>query len=157
MASETVDPIDWSHPPPYTGQYPLSSTYCTLQWGLGCKRQDVLHSVSRDRATFGMPDQRTACAATQGIRVLCRVQCQSTVFLKHRTNWDDVSTAVKSFTWSTILKSADTLVSFNRAISEVIGRYRPTTVLRRRSIQKQWFDASCQKANVAKQNGYHAL
>ena len=21
MASETVDPIDWSHPPPYTGQY----------------------------------------------------------------------------------------------------------------------------------------
>ena len=40
MASETVDPIDWPHPPPYTGQYqgfnyrrpwqyPLSSTYCT--------------------------------------------------------------------------------------------------------------------------------
>ena len=22
MASETVDPIDWLHPPPYTGQYP---------------------------------------------------------------------------------------------------------------------------------------
>ena len=31
MASETVDPIDRSHPPPYTGQYPLSSTYCTVQ------------------------------------------------------------------------------------------------------------------------------
>ena len=26
MASETVDPIDWSHPPPYTGQYPLSAS-----------------------------------------------------------------------------------------------------------------------------------
>ena len=34
MASETVDPIDWSHPPPYTGQSPLSSTYCTVQCGL---------------------------------------------------------------------------------------------------------------------------
>ena len=31
MASETVDPIYWSHPPPYTGQYPLSFTYCTVQ------------------------------------------------------------------------------------------------------------------------------
>ena len=35
MASGTVDPIDWSHPPPDTGQYPLSSTCCTLQCGHG--------------------------------------------------------------------------------------------------------------------------
>ena len=54
-------------PPPYTRQYHMSSTYCTLQCGLGCKSQDLLHWVSRERATFGMPDQRTACAATQGI------------------------------------------------------------------------------------------
>ena len=67
MPSETVYPIDWSHPPPYTGQYPLSSTYCTLQCGLGCKSQNLLHWVSHDRATFGMWDQRIACAATQGI------------------------------------------------------------------------------------------
>ena len=69
MASETVDQIHWSHPPPYTGQCPLSSTYCTLQCGLGCKSQDLLHWVSRERATFGLPDQRTACEATQGIYV----------------------------------------------------------------------------------------
>ena len=67
MASENVDPIDWLHPPPYTGQYPLSSTYCTLQCGLGCKSEDSLHWVSCERVTFGTPDQRTACAATQGI------------------------------------------------------------------------------------------
>ena len=67
MASETVDPIDWLHPPPYTGQYFLSSTYYTLQCGLGCKSQDLLHWASRDRAIFGIPDQRTTCAATQGI------------------------------------------------------------------------------------------
>ena len=33
----------------------------------------------------------------------------STAFLKHRTNWDRVGGAVRSFTWSTILKSADLL------------------------------------------------
>ena len=55
---------------------------------------------------------------------------RSSVFLKLRTNWDSVRSAVRSFTWSTILKSADPLVVFDRAICEVIGRYVPTTVLR---------------------------
>ena len=32
-------------------------------------------------------------------------------FLKHRTNWDSVRSAVGSFTWGTILKSADPLAS----------------------------------------------
>ena len=65
MASETVDPIDWSYPPPYTGQYPLSSTYCTLQCGL---QITTLASLSQPRTCdIRMPDQRTAGAATQGI------------------------------------------------------------------------------------------
>ena len=54
---------------------------------------------------------------------------RSTVFLKHRTNWDHVRSAVGSFTWSTILKSADPLDAFDRAIGEVIGRLVYTTVL----------------------------
>ena len=49
MASETVDPIDWSLPPPYTGQYPWAPriAHCNA----GCKSQDLLHWVSRERAT----------------------------------------------------------------------------------------------------------
>ena len=31
IASETVDPTDWPLLPPYIGQYPLNSTYCTVQ------------------------------------------------------------------------------------------------------------------------------
>ena len=51
---------------------------------------------------------------------------RSTVFLKHRINWDkSAACAVTSFTWSTILKSADPLDAFYRAISEVIIRYVP--------------------------------
>ena len=77
MASETVDPIDWLHPPPHTGQYPLCSTYCALQCWLGCKSQDLLHWVSRDRATFGIPDQRTACVVF--INVTDHRKCEITL------------------------------------------------------------------------------
>ena len=81
---------------------------------------------------------------------------RSTVILKHRTNWDSVRSAVRSFTWRTILNSADPLVAFDRAIGEVIGRYVPTTVLHRRSGDKQRFDARCRRAYDAKQTAYRA-
>ena len=81
---------------------------------------------------------------------------RSTVFLKHRTNWNNVRCAVRSFTWSTILWSADPLNAFDRAICEVIGKLVPTTVLRNRSGDKQWFDASCRRAYDAKQTASRA-
>ena len=43
---------------------------------------------------------------------------RSTDFLKHRTNWDNVCCAVRSFTFGTILKSVDPLDAFDRAIGE---------------------------------------
>ena len=55
-------------PPPYTGQYPLSSTYFTLQCGLQITR---LAALSQPRTCdFRMPDQRSAGAATQGF-IIC--------------------------------------------------------------------------------------
>ena len=54
---------------------------------------------------------------------------RSTVFLKHRINWDNVCSAVRSFTFSTALKPADPLIAFDRAIVNSMGRYVPTTVL----------------------------
>ena len=81
---------------------------------------------------------------------------RSTVFLMHRTNWDRVRRTVRSFTWSTILKSADPLVAFDRGIGEIIGRYVPTTVLHSRSGDRQWFDVSFQRAYDAKQTAYRA-
>ena len=78
---------------------------------------------------------------------------RTTVFLKHRTNWDSVRIAVRSFTYSTILKPVDPLVAFDRAI----GRYVPTTVLRSRSGVKQWFDVSCRIAYDPKQTAYHTM
>ena len=71
---------------------------------------------------------------------------RGTVFLKHHTDWENVCCEVRSFTWSTILKSADPLDAFDRPICEVVGRLVPTTVLGIRSGDKQWFDASCWRA-----------
>ena len=64
--------------------------------------------------------------------------------------------AVENFIWITILKSADPLEAFERAISEVVGRFVSTTILRSRFGDKQLFDASCRRAYDAKQTGYHA-
>ena len=55
-----------------------------------------------------------------------------------------------------ILKSADPLVAFDRAIGEVIGLYVPTTVLCSRSGDKKWFDDNCWRAYDAKQTAYRA-
>ena len=81
---------------------------------------------------------------------------RSTVFLKHCKNWDKVHWAVMSFTWSTILKSADPLDSFDRAIGEVIRRLVPANVFRSRSGDKQWFHPICRRAYDAKQTAYSA-
>ena len=40
------------------------------------------------------------------------------LFLKDRANLDSVRSAVRSCTWSTILKSADLLVAFDLAIGK---------------------------------------
>ena len=59
MASETVDPIDWSHPQPH-GQYPLSPR---------AQYKSVQHQPGIDPATFSMRSNHLAYAATQGGRV----------------------------------------------------------------------------------------
>ena len=54
------------------------------------------------------------------------------------------------------MKSAEPLAAFDGAISKVIGRHVPTTFLRSESGDKQWFDASCRRANDAEQTAYRA-
>ena len=46
---------------------------------------------------------------------------RSTVFQKHRTNYNGVRGTVRRFTWSSILKSADPIYAFDGAIGKVIG------------------------------------
>ena len=71
-------------------------------------------------------------------------------------NWESVRGAVRSFSLSTIVKSADPLVAFDQDIGAFICKYVPTTVSRLRSGDKQWFDASCRRAYDAKQTASRA-
>ena len=63
----------------------------------------------------------------------------STVLLKHCTNWDSVISTGRSFTWALFC-------------SQCV----PTTVLRSRSGDKQWFDSSCGRAYDGKHTDYPA-
>ena len=65
MAPETVDPIDWSNPPPSWAVPPELHVLHGLNAAF--KSQDLLHQPGLERASTGKPDQRTTCAATQGI------------------------------------------------------------------------------------------
>ena len=63
MASEPVDPIDWSHPP---SSWAVPELHVLYGVNAAYKSQDLLQQ-GFEHASTGMPDQRTACAATQGI------------------------------------------------------------------------------------------
>ena len=65
MASETVDPIDRLHPP--SSWAVLPELHVLHGVNTAYKSQDLLQQPVLEHASTGMPDQRTACAATQGI------------------------------------------------------------------------------------------
>ena len=65
MASETVDPTDWSHHPPSWAVPP--ELHLLHDVNAAYKSGDLLHQPGLERASTGMPDQHTTCAATQGM------------------------------------------------------------------------------------------
>ena len=65
MASDTVDPIDWSHSPPSWAVPPERNVLHGIN--AAYKSQDLLHQPGLERASTVMPEKRTTCAATQGI------------------------------------------------------------------------------------------
>ena len=54
------------------------------------------------------------------------------------------------------MRSADPICALNSAVSEVVSRFLPTTVVRSRSGDKHWFDSNCRRAYDAKQTAYRA-
>ena len=84
MASETVDPIDCSHPPPSLAVPPDLDVLHGVNEAY--KSQDLLQQPRREQASMGMPGKRTACAATQGIDVsenLAQYRIRQWAFYKH--------------------------------------------------------------------------
>ena len=72
MASEIVDPIDSSHPPPsWAVPHELHVLH---RINAAYKSQDLLHQPRLEPASTGMPDQRTACAATQWVKLEQQLQ-----------------------------------------------------------------------------------
>ena len=79
MASETVDPIDWSHPSTSWAVPP--EIHVLHGVNAAYKLQNLLQQPGLEHAYAGMPDQRTACAATQRVLFACYYfKKDSTVF-----------------------------------------------------------------------------
>ena len=64
MASETVDPIDWSRPPHSWAVPP--ELHVLYGVNTAYKSQDLLQQPRLERASTGMPYKRTTGEATQG-------------------------------------------------------------------------------------------
>ena len=96
--------------------------------------EDVPHIVDVFVGTpLGTSDHCSVSCVLRVEQSVPEYNIRSTVFLKHCTKWDNVRCVVRSFAWNTILKSADPLDAFDRAIGEVIGKLVPTTILCSRS------------------------
>ena len=84
-------------------------------------------SLTVDVFVGTLPGTSDHCFVSYLLRVeqsVLEYNIRCALFLKHRTNWDNVCCAVRSFTCSTILKSADPLHAFDRAIGKV-GLFLP--------------------------------
>ena len=66
MAPETVEPIDWSHPPPSWAMPP--ELHVLHGVNAAYKSQDLLQKPGHEHETTGMPDHRSIIAATQDIK-----------------------------------------------------------------------------------------
>ena len=66
MASETVDPIDWSHPT-LMGSTPWAPRIAWCKCRLQIARLAAAIGAQTLHLPMGMPDQCTACVATQGM------------------------------------------------------------------------------------------
>ena len=74
MAPETVDPIDWSHPPLSWAEPP--ELHVLHGVNAAYKSQDLLHQPGLEHVSTGMPDQLTTWqmnGGKQGIDGLCVV------------------------------------------------------------------------------------
>ena len=75
MASETVDPIDWSHTPPSCAVPPERHVLHDINAAYKS------HDVQQQHASTGVPDQRTAAyAIVLGFNIFLNSPCESQDF-----------------------------------------------------------------------------
>ena len=82
MASDTVDPIDWSHTPPSWAP----ELHVLHGVNAANKSQDLLHQLGLEHASMGKPDQNTACAAAQGMKSELSVLDISNLSIRSKLN-----------------------------------------------------------------------
>ena len=68
------------------------------------------------------------------------------VFLKHQVNYNAVCGAIRELPWYYIWLSDNPVEVLNEHLFLLVGRYKPTKVVRVRNKDKTWFDDQCRHA-----------
>ena len=65
------------------------------------------------------------------------------VFLKHQVNWNTVCGEIRDLPWRHIWLADNHVEVLNEHLSQLVGRYVPTKVIRARNKDKPWLDDQC--------------
>ena len=76
------------------------------------------------------------------------------VFLKHNVNWNTVCGAVQDMPWRNIWLADNPFEVLNEHLSQLVGRYVPTKVIRVCNKDKPWFDVQSRHAFGLKQEAH---
>ena len=76
------------------------------------------------------------------------------VFLKHQVNCNTVCGATRELPWRNIWLCDNPVEVLKEHLSQLVGRYVPTKVIRVRNKDKPWFDDQCRHAFGFKQKAH---
>ena len=78
----------------------------------------------------------------------------SKVFLKHQVNLNTVCGTLQDLPWRNIWLADNPVEVLNEGLSQLVGRYVPTKVIRVRNKDKSWFDDQFRRSFDLKQEAH---
>ena len=97
-------------------------------------------------APIGNSDHSSLSVVISTAQAVPNLCVSSKVFLKHQVNWNTVCGAMRELPWSNIWSSDNPVEVLNEHLSQLVGLYVPTKIIRVRNKDKPWFDDLCRRA-----------
>ena len=106
-------------------------------------------------APLGRSDHSTLSLSVMTRQVVPESCIRQEVFLKTSVDWDGVRLAVHGLPWRDIRLCDDPGGQLEQLLGQLIRRFVPVRVIRKRSRDKPWFDDACRRAFDNKQAVYY--
>ena len=103
------------------------------------------------RQSFRNDSLSAVISMAQAVPNLC---VSRKVFLKHQVNWNTVCVAIQNLPWRSICLADNLAEVLNEHLSQLVGHYVTTKVIRVRNKDEPWFDDQCRRAFDLKQEAH---